>query len=394
MENGTQMESKAIKEKKGFFGSRTPKEKKPRKKLTKKRLIAYIAVGIIALYFVSTTVVSAVKGPAPKMVTFGGAEKGEFIQTLATNGTLRSGAKQTVYAPVNGTIENVLVKEGQVVSAEDILLTYDAEDLARTLEAKEAGFYSTYYGNKDKLDKDVNAQQYYDMYDAQVKELQSKIDVIQSVIDDYNEQIARLTADNAIYTTRGESSDLVKSNNVDIASLQKYILDEQNKIDAIKPELERKQKERDLNEKNNLTDNERKSIELGMKSGRLDLEALKDSTQLAKNGVAAEMAGVVTGLSAQAGESIAQGKPIATIQSMDSVEVGIQLSKYDLEKVKVGQKAQVTILGNQYDATVTAIDQMATVATGSTTAYVNATVRLSNPDDKIYQPCFAAILKW
>lgn len=59
------------------------------------------------------------------------------------------------------------------------------------------------------------------------------------------------------------------------------------------------------------------------------------------------------------------------------------MNKYDLEQIKVGQKAEITINGAAYDGIVTKINGMAqTNAQGAAT--VTADIHINNPDENIY----------
>ena len=59
------------------------------------------------------------------------------------------------------------------------------------------------------------------------------------------------------------------------------------------------------------------------------------------------------------------------------------MTKYDLEKLAVGQKATVNVSGHEYEGEIVKIDRMATT-NNSGTAVVGAEVRINNPDEYIY----------
>ncbi len=63
--------------------------------------------------------------------------------------------------------------------------------------------------------------------------------------------------------------------------------------------------------------------------------------------------------------------------------MSISVSKYDLEKIKVGQKAEVAIGGFTYEGEVEKIDKMAT-KNNSGAAVVNTDIRINNPDENIF----------
>ena len=116
------------------------------------------------------------------------------------------------------------------------------------------------------------------------------------------------------------------------------------------------------------------------------MEAAREDLNAAKAGLTAPIGGVVTGLSAVQGGMAGSYTALCTVESLEDVDVDIALSRYDLEKVKVGQSAAVTTLGRTYTGTVSAIDAMATAGAGTggtATAYVHAKIHLDAPDENL-----------
>ena len=74
---------------------------------------------------------------------------------------------------------------------------------------------------------------------------------------------------------------------------------------------------------------------------------------------------------------------MVTLESTDKVKVEITVSKYDLEKIAVGQTATINIAGQKYDGKVTKINGMATT-NASGAAVVGAEIEIDNPDSGIY----------
>ena len=54
-----------------------------------------------------------------------------------------------------------------------------------------------------------------------------------------------------------------------------------------------------------------------------------------------------------------------------------------MEKIAIGQKAKVTINGNEYDGTLSNLNKIAH-ANQSGTPMVNVDIHIENPDDKIF----------
>ena len=74
---------------------------------------------------------------------------------------------------------------------------------------------------------------------------------------------------------------------------------------------------------------------------------------------------------------------MVTLESTENVKVEISISKYDLEKIAVGQEAEVTIAGNTYQGKVAKINGMATM-NASGAAVVGVDIKINNPDADIF----------
>ena len=142
----------------------------------------------------------------------------------------------------------------------------------------------------------------------------------------------------------------------------------------------------DAAEKGVMTENGKKQLEYSQVAANVSLEKASQDLKAGKAGLTAPISGAVSSVSATEGALIGQYSPVCVIESLDDVRVQIALSRYDLEKVKLGQEATITTLGKTYTGKVTTIDSMATTtasANGNTTAYVRAEITLDKPDTDI-----------
>ena len=62
--------------------------------------------------------------------------------------------------------------------------------------------------------------------------------------------------------------------------------------------------------------------------------------------------------------------------------MGIEVTKYDLPKIEIGQKVDVTIAGKEYEGEVSKINKAAANSQG--TPVVGAEVHIKNPDEDIF----------
>lgn len=125
------------------------------------------------------------------------------------------------------------------------------------------------------------------------------------------------------------------------------------------------------------------SLNASAQETKLSQQIAEENLQMAQNGVTADFDGIITSLSAKDGALATQGMELVEVQSNKEVCVKVGLTKYDLEKVAVGQKADVTIAGNTYQGEISRIYHMATKnASGS--SIVQALIHIDNPDDGIF----------
>jgi HlyD family secretion protein len=92
--------------------------------------------------------------------------------------------------------------------------------------------------------------------------------------------------------------------------------------------------------------------------------------QLSKAAVTAPIGGVITAVNNLNGDSVQPGKAVLSIVDMSSLKIKVQVDELDIEKTKIGQKAQIifdAIKGKTYDGTVETIAQTGTTANNVTT---------------------------
>ena len=107
-----------------------------------------------------------------------------------------------------------------------------------------------------------------------------------------------------------------------------------------------------------------------------------ESLAAVENGVTAEFDGVVTEINAVEGGSVAQGSPLLKLESTKDVMVQISVTKYDLNKIAVGQGATVSIGSKEYQGEVSKINKMAET-NNSGAAVVGTEIRIKDPDSDL-----------
>lgn len=132
-----------------------------------------------------------------------------------------------------------------------------------------------------------------------------------------------------------------------------------------------------------LNEYKKKELEAAAQKTKITEERAQAHLDEALEGITAEFNGVITELNVHDGFVTDQSSKLMTVESSENVRVNISLSKYDLEKVTEGQKAEVTVAGKKYDGVVSKINHVAE-KNDSGTRLVTAQIHIDNPDKSIY----------
>ncbi len=378
------------------------KADKPKKKLKKR----WIFGGIAALLVVLIVVNSVRNGNAAPVVYTAPAALQDLEQTISTSGTVKSDETEIYYAPVAVKIGEVNVSAGDMVKAGDVLIAYDETALADAKKQAELKLQSNDGGYESSIAKD-------NKYIAELGEANVNLDVLKQQIEDcenYVKELNRKVSDKQAALAREGAllqislidwSD--KPDSEEYENLQKLIqlnsYEQQNnqEIRAWKEEItEYEDKIAAYKEYKSEMESQKKSSESGYldQGGKSKLEADKELEDMnntntltaidtVENGIVADFDGVVTSVDTEKNATPAEGTKLLTLESVEKVKVCISVSKYDLEKIVIGQKANIDIAGKKYEGELTKIDGMAT-NNASGAAVVGAEITITNPDDAIY----------
>lgn len=378
------------------------KADKPKKKLKKR----WIFGGIAALLVVLIVVNSVRNGNAAPGVYTAPAALQDLEQTISTSGTVKSDETETYYAPVAVKIGEVNVSAGDMVKAGDVLIAYDETALADAKKQAELKLQSNDGGYESSIAKD-------NKYIAELGEANVNLDVLKQQIEDcenYVKELNKKVSDKQAALAREGALLQVslidwsdKPDSEEYENLQKLIqlnsYEQQNnqEIRAWKEEIsEYEDKIAAYKEYKSEMESQKKSSESGYldQGGKSKLEADKELEDMnntntltaidtVENGIVADFDGVVTSVDTEKNATPAEGTKLLTLESVEKVKVCISVSKYDLEKIVIGQKADIDIAGKKYEGELTKIDGMAT-NNASGAAVVGAEITITNPDAAIY----------
>ena len=132
-----------------------------------------------------------------------------------------------------------------------------------------------------------------------------------------------------------------------------------------------------------VTEEEKEKMEITNNLSELDQMSAQELVEAAKTGIKADFNGVVTKVSVVEGATATQGTELFTLQNTDKVDVNVNISKYDYEKVKEGQSSDITVAGKTYEGEVTSVSHIAT-QNEKGASLISADIRIKNPDEDIF----------
>lgn len=398
---------KAEKKGKEKKAKKEKKEKKPLDKAAKKKRRRIITLCVIGVIVVLVILMKVLGGNGPEaVVTTAEALTGEIEQTIDTSGTVTTQETKSYFSDVNVEIGEVKVAAGDAVKEGDILVSYDADALAREkelarleLQSAEGSYQNSLQSNNEKLGDLNEANVNLDVLDQQIADTEAYIKGLEN-------KIAAKKSDLAHFGTLLQISLLDwqdKPDSEEYLNLQKQIQlnnYEQNNNAEIKgweDELEvyndmladykeyrsEMKSQKNSAEAGKMTVGAKEELEATNQTKEIEAQDKLENLENASSGITAEFDGVVTEISAVEGSTVAQGAQLLKLESTEDVSVKISVTKYDLDKIAVGQKATVTIGGKEYEGEVSKINKMAE-KNSSGAAVVGTEIKILNPDSDVY----------
>ncbi len=396
---GKKKKEKAKKEK-------VKKEKKPVDKSKKKkirRIIIAVVIVVIILYFVIS---SAIAGSAPMPVATVSAETGEIEQTINTSGTVTTNNARSYFSEVKAKIGKVNVSTGDAVKAGDVLIEYDEASLETekqlaelSLKSGEGSYQNSIQSNNEMLGDLNEANINLEVLDQQIADTEAYITGLENKIEKKKSDLAYFGTllqislldwqnqpDSEEYMNLQKQIQLntwEQSNNEEIKGWEAE-LDVYNKMLSDYKEYRSEMKsQKSSAEAGKLTSGAKEELEANSQTKEIEAQETIDSIADVENGIAADFDGVVTEMNAVEGATLTEGTQLFKLESTEDVSVKISVTKYDLDKIKIGQKAAVTIGAKTYEGEVSKINKMAE-QNASGAAVVGTEIKLLNPDSDVY----------
>lgn len=397
-------ENKVVETPELIITDRTKKKKvKPWMIFTAVFVIVIVVLIVVAISQLS----SAVMGMGTP-VEVKEAFRGSIAQTVDVSGTVASEETKTYFADVTAKVDTLAVAPGQFVKKGDVLLSYDTEDLEKMMQQTELETKISTYGADAAIIGINHAQQkaaeaatnYEDAkkYVAHYTECVGQASAMLEKATELSAQQASLASDIKNYEKALKSNPDDKATAKALKAAQKE-LEKVTKelagydVSQIKKALETCSedlaeykallKEYELSKESDPAASLNVAQQAASKEmAQLSKKSVEEQLADAREGVKADFDGVVSEVTAVVGQTAAEGLQLFTIHNTDKLKVTLSVTKYDVQKLAVGQKAEITINATTYDGSVSKISRIASI-NASGAAVVDVEVHIDNPDESI-----------
>ena len=403
----------------------------------KKKIPLIVAAALVVVFGGYSVVNSVIAKNTPAQVNTITAAKGSVEETISTSGKVNSEQSRTYYAPVGAVITEMNVSLGDVVEEGQQLVTFDTSDLEAQktkaeldASASANGYRSTQY-QSDKKQSEYNEavigldelkvlaagqEQYvqglkYNLEDDiqnKKEDLQEWLNKLNLELEIQNNKLSEPRSEESreriqetiqnlnesIRSTSNEINDLSMSD--EMKEKQRIIDAEQKKLDDMKEEISRREGKESSSEAGIVDPYAKQQQADNMQSAQITAEEAAEKLAKGQEGVKAEFGGIVTKIATMSssanasaggglleGATVSEGTELFTIESNQQVKVDISITKYDLAKIAVGQKADITIADQKYEGEVTKINKVA-ANNSQGSPVVGVEVHINNPDSGIY----------
>lgn len=394
-----------------------------KKRKRRKKAPIFIAVAVV-LVIVVRVVACGGKQNAVAVVSTAQAIRGDLQDSVSTSGTVQSEQIKVVFAPVTGTIAQVNVAAGDAVEEGELLVSYDTQKLENSRRESELQLQKSNADYNSALSEDSENQ--WKLYEsthnleilnqqitdtkAYIRQLQNELDESQrgtsnaiakeemelgKELTALQKELANLTPGTDAYSQK--EKEITDVNNAlayysylsktatdsdYVNEMQQKIEDAQDMLSGFEKYKSEMEAQKDSSENSVMDSYDKESYSADKELAQINYQASEADYALAANGIVADFAGIVTECSAVSGAGVSGGMQLLTLESSENLKVSFMASRSDIEKLELGQQADVVISGKTYRGELSKINRMAEKnETG--TPMVGVELHLLEADDTI-----------
>lgn len=320
-----------------------------RKKWVKRFAIVFFVVLLLLTFFSNTIMNHSLPQVATQAI-----ESDSVSSKIRGTGTIESGEAKEVAISESREVEEVLVKAGDTVKKDDVLVKLKGGDSSEITTAQtELDNLKTAYRNsilvnetdQSLVTKAESGKDYYDENRATLAALSAKVAAAQDKVNSIQEQINKLNA--ASGQTSGDNAagdgtdDTDMDDNVNMNTSNPELDKLNQSLEAAQKELETVTKEHtdylaDINTVNDL-----RSQYEAIKTAEQNIEKLKQNS--VGNEIKSTVDGTILTVDVKNGDTISPDTPFITIQNKDNgYSLTISVTKDQVKKVKIGDEATIS----------------------------------------------------
>lgn len=287
----------------------------------------------------------------------------EYAADLSTYQNKTLPAYQNKLNELNNTMNQTLQEYNQSESEYQTDENADALSIAEQLRSESQIAYQ-------------DAKRDYEDYKAQKPEA--------PVLSDYTGESSAIVSDGTKTETSSDFSDTTETATVtaDTSALESELEKASSDLAELQSKLSSEEATAEA-DPGAVTEEEKEKMEITNNLAELDQMSAKELVEAAKKGIHADFNGVVTKVAVVEGSTTALGTELFTLQNTDKVDVTVNISKYDYDKVQEGQSAQITLAGKTYEGEVIKVSHIAT-QNEKGASLISADIRIKNPDEDIF----------
>lgn len=392
--------------------------------MKKRQVIKVLGAFIIVAAVAGTT---AFAGGSTIKVETQVVGQGGIVQTVEAEGHIETETEKTYYANVSAPIAAFSLETGDVVKEGDLLVSYDTEDFDRSVEqarlqaeALQAGYNGSVAQSRelkqayqDAVSQDTMYREAYEAALKNVNDLQYNIEVVADAVEDQSEKInikiaqldAEIAQKNALAASSDDADDIegymeeAAWMQVEQAKLKKKLLEledtgakpienryfeeAQMYLNEIATQRSVLQQEMLSTEHAAMNASQLNQLAQNVELANITLQWNEEEAAKAKEGVIADLTGVVSEISVEEGAYVAEGTRLFTLKDMEHVKAVVEVTSHEMGQIAVGQKAVVEVAGNFYTGSVSKIC-MEAVTDSQNKAKLQIEIHIDEPDNGIY----------
>ena len=347
----------------------------------KKKKLFIIILVILLLGVVIFKLIGSNNNKNTNVVSTTPVTKGDIESNLSIKAPLEGTESIEVVSRLHQEIKEIKVKEGDHVTAGQVIAKLDTDKIEKEILALEDNIKLLEI-QRNESDKNSNSE--YNLSKAQLEE---KIKNEQADYEKALESLAdaQRNYDNtkSLFAIGGETVDNMKKAELALNDAKREIEKYNVENNVVVP------KASELQALNNILMNTNKaSTQKSIEIAQRDLERKKE--ELEECEIKSSINGTVTRVNSKVGrfaDDTEDDKPMFVIENIENLQMKASISEYDIKKVKVGQKVKISaeILGDStVDAVVSRISPTGEVKSGGSERIIPIVIDITDKNTDIY----------